>query len=133
MSYTTLPEFRLPENSRVGVSHDRSGYLRSARPAHPYHRPRPYPITSDTLQLPLPTGRHRRGERPDPIPAPATREAYEARLREIAFQRFLRKSADLAAVHVSHRKPSLAARIGTAFKRAVHAITRTPRLTSAAR
>jgi hypothetical protein len=50
------------------------------------------------------TGRHRRGERPDPIPAPATKEDYEARLREIAFERFIRKSAGLAAAHVSHRK-----------------------------
>jgi hypothetical protein len=78
------------------------------------------------------TGRHRRGERPDPIPAPATKEEYEARLREIAFERFLKKSSGLAAAHVSHRKPSIAARIGAAFKRTVHRITRTPRLVATA-
>lgn len=78
----------------------------------------------------LRTGRHRRGEHPDPLPAPATLEAYEARLREIAFQRFLRKSAGLAAAHVSHRRPSIAGRIGAAFKRAVHRVTRSPRLAS---
>lgn len=78
------------------------------------------------------TGRHRRGEGPDPIPAPATKEDYEARLREIAFERFIRKSAGLAAAHVSHRKPSIAARITVAFKRAVHRATRTPRLAPSA-
>lgn len=123
MSYPTLPDFRLPENGRIGDSRDRSAYLRTASAAHPYRRPRPYPTSSDTTML-LPTGRHRRGERPDPLPAAATREEYEARLREIAFQRFMKKSAVLAAAHVSHRKPSIAARIGAAFKRAVHRVTR---------
>ena len=73
------------------------------------------------------TGRHRRGEAPDPIPAPATKEDYEARLREIAFERFIRKSAGLAAAHVSHRKPSVAVRFGKWFKASVRTVTRAQR------
>ncbi|MDR7339262.1 hypothetical protein J2S69_002981 [Glycomyces lechevalierae] len=82
--------------------------------------------------VPLRTGRHRRGEQPDPLPRPATRKAYEERLREIAFERFLRKSAGLAAAHASHRRPSIAARVGAALKRAVLHVTRTSRSAAAA-
>jgi hypothetical protein len=141
LSYSTLPEIGLPENRRAGVSHDRSRYLQTAwsaqPPHHPRHprRPRPYPVETDTMQLrtvPLRTGRHRRGEQPDPLPRPATREAYEERLREIAFERFIRKSAGLAAAHASHRRPSIATRLGAAFKRAVRHVTRASRPAPAA-
>jgi hypothetical protein len=131
LSYSTLPEIGLPENRRAGVSHDESRYLQTARSAHPHRRPRPYPIESDTVQLqtvPLRTGRHRRGERPDPLPAPPTEEAYLAALRDIAWARFLKHSADLAAAHTKPRRRSLAARFGAAFSRAVHRVTRTARV-----
>lgn len=131
MTYLTLPEFGLPENRRVGVSHDQSRYLQTARSAHPPRRPRPYPIESDTVQLrtlPLRTGRHRRGERPDPLPAPPTEEAYLAALRDIAWARFLKHSADLAAAHTKPRRRSLAARFGAAVARAVRRVTRTARV-----
>jgi hypothetical protein len=109
-----------PRNSWV-IEHDRPRDLYDQGPyGTPGWRPDPR------------TGRHRRGERPDPIPAPATKDEYEARLREIAFERFMSKSAGLAAAHVSHRKPSIATRIGTAFKRAIHRITRTPSLAPSA-
>lgn len=138
----TFPPYRTeadgPRNSWV-IEHDRP---RDFYDRGPYGTPGWRPDTR--------TGRHRRGEspvpipqsehpelipqsqRPDPIPAPATKEEYEARLREIAFERFMRKSADLAAAHVSHRKPSIATRIAAAFKRAIHHTTRTQRLAPSA-
>lgn len=130
MTYSTLPEIGLPENRRAGVSHDRSRYLQTASLAYPPRRPRPrpYPVESDTIQLrtvPLRTGRHRRGEAPDPLPAPPTEEAYLEALRDIAWARFLKHSAQLAAAHVKPRRRSLVERIGSAIATAFRRATKT--------
>lgn len=79
------------------------------------------------------TGRHRRGELPDPIPEPRRPRPHPEpaatfdKLREDAWHRFLDQSQVLAAAHTTPRKPTLAARLRTTLRRTVRHLTRIPR------
>lgn len=154
MSFTTLPQSTLPENRPTRLVTHPSGYIQPGgqhRQLPHARRPSPYPV----LPRHLPTdfgmrsswvvefdrertdpyiGRHRRADHPvEPFrrPAPRTEAEYTARLQEIAWDRFLRKTADLAACHARQPKRPFIVRLTSACKRAVHRVTRTPRLASA--
>jgi len=79
------------------------------------------------------SGRHRRGELPDPIPEDRRPRPYPepavtfGKLREDAWTRFLDLSAVLAEAHTAPRKPRIATRLRSMFARAVRHITRTAR------
>lgn len=148
MSFTTLPQSTLPENLPTRLATHPSGYIPHLQhPRHPQHsghgRPSPYPALP--RHLPTDFGLRNswavefdpdRAGHPHPIrsgvlpieplrrSAPRTEAEYAARLQEIAWSRFLRKTADLAACHVRQAKPPLMVRLASAIKRAVATITR---------
>lgn len=142
MSFTTIPQSTLPENRPTQLAAHPSGYIHHSPPSETRHsrnsrRPSPYPVLPRHLPTDFGpgaqyTGRHRREDQPvapveplDPFrrPAPRSEAEYTAKLQEIAWARFLRKTADLAACHVRQPKPPLLTRLISAFKR-VAAITR---------
>jgi hypothetical protein len=124
-------------------------YLIGGKPYDPLD-PGPWPWKDDPdFQPDRRTGRHRRGELPDPIaetpsgpltetlpdpfsetrrprpyPDPAT---TFGKLREDAWTRFLEESAVLAEAHVAQSKPTLRTRLRTRLGRAIRRITRTAR------
>lgn len=152
MSFTTIPQSTLPENRPTRLETHPSGYSLTSKPGQPIHsrRPSPYPLLPRHLPTDFGphnfwaveldphftglqyTGRHRRAGKPlEPFqrPAPRSEAEYTARLQEIAWDRFIRKTAELAACHVRQVKPPLAVRVATAIKRAFGTITRTSRAT----
>lgn len=138
MSFTTVPQSTLPENRPTRLVTHPSGYNQPRRsspyPVLPRHLPTDFgPRNSWVAELDHPyTGRHRRDEQSYRRPAPRTEAEYTARLQEIAWDRFLRKTADLAACHVRQSKPPLAIRLASAVKHAFATITRRSRTLPAA-
>ncbi|THV41309.1 hypothetical protein [Glycomyces buryatensis] len=138
MSSMTVPQPMLPENRSTPFPGNRSRHVFRTGPYDAFD-PGPWPWRrSDGYCPDLRTGRHRRNEFPDPLPAPPAAAAPPrpprsrprpypvdpfSKLREDAWAAFLADSEPLAAAHNAPRAASRIGRIKAAFLRAVHRVT----------
>jgi hypothetical protein len=136
----SVPQNRLwaLDGERAESNRHRKGdaYLIGGKPYDPLD-PGPWLWKADPgFQPDRRTGRHRRGELPDPLPETRRPRLYLepaaafGNLREDAWTRFLDGSAVLAQAHTAPRKPSFATRVRTFLGGAVRRITRTARLST---
>ncbi len=117
MSFTTIPQPTALKNRPTQLVRHPSGYVLRTGPYDEFD-PGPWPWHPDnSYRRDLRTGRHRRGEAPDPF----------TKLREDAWTRFLETSEILAQAHIAKPRPSRLRALGATLRRAFHRITRTSR------
>jgi hypothetical protein len=114
LSLTTIPQPTALEHRPTQLVRHPSGYVLRTGPYDEFD-PGPWPWRPDNgYRRDLRTGRHRRGEAPDPF----------TKLREDAWARFLASSEVLAQAHVTRPRRFRLRALGAALRRAVRRITR---------
>ena len=117
MSFTTIPQPTALKNRPTQLVRHPSGHVLRTGPYDEFD-PGPWPWRPDNSFRPdTRTGRHRRGEAPDPF----------TKLREDAWTRFLETSEILAQAHLAKSRPNLLQRFKSAVKRLVSGRASGPR------